>query len=96
VETNSSGRVFWVGRVRGSDKEKFGELTKRLHGAESWTVEAVEEMEKDRAMRVLETGARVLGYRAGEKAGGGSAHPGRLGARKEPGVGGVGWRNDLD
>jgi REP element-mobilizing transposase RayT len=55
-------------------KEKLEDLAERPRGAESWAGEAVEEMEEDRAMRILEEGARVLGYRAGEKVGGVDRH----------------------
>ena len=48
-------------------KQKLEELAARPRGAESWAGEAVEEMEEDRAVRLLEEGARALGYRAGQQ-----------------------------
>ena len=43
-------------------KEKLEELSAKPRKAESWSGEAGEEMEQDRAGRYLERGARLLGY----------------------------------
>ena len=46
-------------------KDKLHELSRKITDRESWNNEAVDELEQDRATRLLKTGAKSLGYSSG-------------------------------
>ena len=52
------GRESFIGRT----KEKLEEIAEESREVDRWAGIAVEEMEKDRAQRLLEQGAGILGY----------------------------------